>query len=187
MTKMRRSLWLSLGSGVFIAFLLFVVFYKPTFNISPKKAENLPDFLFEDVTISRVNNGELIWELQSVEASVDKKEATIYLETVQGDILNLKGVPISFFSRSAVYRMDSSFLVLKMATANIHYQEEAVLLVANRLVWSENSERLIGKEGVRVFSNHIDLSGGSFEVNIPQQKVQIRHLAHADVRFSGLQ
>jgi len=183
MTKLFQRVVSVLGIACVVAYLFFVVLYKPKLFIPPVKAANLPDFLFEDVTISRINNGKLVWELESAKASVSKADQKVVLDGVKGDFLTLKDAPISFNSKSADYFMDDPKLSMKYAVATIKYEDDPITLHAETLVWSEKSNELIGQGGIKIVSPKIDLYGETFVVNIPAQRIKINHKAHADIRF----
>lgn len=103
--------------GVLLLLFLMIVtvfFHDISLDTHTSSLEHMPDFMFETVTISHYNNGELEFELEADSALIDKDTDQLEATRVDGKVLLHDRLDfIRFNAQTARYYLDAHTMRLK--------------------------------------------------------------------------
>lgn len=178
------NLGLTLILVAFSLLLLFVTVYEPRLNIPKIPTKKLPDFSFEEVRISHIDDGVIKWQLDSKLASIDKIDAKVDMVSAEGQIYDDEKLVVSFKAPEVVMGMDASDMTLKKAKTQFYLENRVIYLNSEVLQWYSSMKQFVGTKGVEVVSDGIRLTGHSFRVDVPIQKMTIESDAEADLELN---
>ena len=172
--KNKPLYWI--GTTLTICFLIFISLYEPPKTFS-EKDQSLPDFTFENVTISELENGDLKWEISAESASIYKDNTTLHMSNVSGNFLN-KNSPIIFSSEEGdlAYNNPTSF-VLYNSSVTLNLKENLFNFKSHTLHIS--AESLFGDKGNTITSQGLILSSNKLKLNLSEKKLYIYENARA--------
>lgn len=182
MIKMPRYIGTYLIVMAFFGLTLFTVIYQPKLSTPPVKEEGLPDFSFEDVIVSHIYDGDLIWELESDSAAIHKKDNVVRMYDAKGDIFEGAKPAVHFRSPLAKIYMHESDMELMDADAEFFLETKKVVLFSKVLNWYAEVKQFVGREYVKVKTNDIVLVGEAFHVDIPVKRMRVAQNAKASIK-----
>ncbi|MCP4051342.1 MAG: LPS export ABC transporter periplasmic protein LptC [bacterium] len=172
MIKINKYLKLLQNLLIITVFVFIVMFSlkEPQIRLIEKKGKN-PDFIFENVKISKIDMGEKVWKISSKYLQIDRGSNTALLDEVDGDLFKDEKLFVKIKSVRAKIELDKDDMELQKASAKFILEDRLVFLKANDLCWFSAQERFSGKGNIEMRSNNIKLSGDHLYVDIPLQKM----------------
>ena len=164
-----------LGIAVFglamIGITIFAVIPNPV--IQSLRPQNRPDFSFEHVQLTQVNDGVTEWELDAESAIIDKEKRVARLNTVQGIIFGQdEKKQLDFVAESAIVQLDDSAFELFQSRAVYYDQNGRVNLKADQMAWLNKTKQFVGRQNVTADADKWTLNGQRVVVNLIQQTIQ---------------
>jgi len=154
-----------LVSFIVLGFFLFVLTFEPTLNLAPEKEEGLPDFSFEDVDITEIEDGVMLWNVQAKKASIYENDNTIRLQESEGDVFENARKTVHFKAPLGRFSIDDESLYLIDAETVVFFPENTMNVNAHELTWNLKTNDMIGEGIVLVESNVISISGDRINVD----------------------
>lgn len=167
----------------FFGLTLFTVVYQPKLSSPPKKQTGLPDFSFEDVIVSHIYDGDLIWEVESNSAAIFKEDNVVHMFEAKGDIYENAKPAVHFNAPVAKIFMHESDMELSDANAEFYLETKKVNLFSKVLNWYAEVKQFVGREYVKVKTDDIVLVGQSFHVDIPVKRMKVSGKAKASIEI----
>lgn len=161
--------------------LLLVSLIEPTLNIPPEKKEKQPDFSFENITLSEMENEKTNWELNAEEAKIYKDENQTQLARVTGQFFEGGRSMLDFASPEGYIDTQTSDMVFTEATATINFQNTPIIVEAERLSYSAATAVFYGKGNTSVKTDGITLTGKEFEIIVEEKKFRIKDSSEANI------
>jgi LPS export ABC transporter protein LptC len=157
---------------VIVAFISLVIFSlrEPEFYF-PKKKGPQPDFAFENVMISQIENGHIMMEINAKYAEINKMNNEALLKKLDGTFFQKDNPTLTLSAPVATLNIDSSDMELSNATANFLLENKNIQLKASTLLWKSKPQLFIGKENIQIKTGYMKISGEYFKVNIPVRKM----------------
>jgi hypothetical protein len=181
MIKVPRYLGTYLIVMAFFGLTIFTVIYRPKLSMPPTKEAGLPDFSFEDVIVSHIYDGDLVWEVESDSAAIYKENNVVNMYDAQGDIYENDKPAVRFQAPVARIFMHESDMELSDATAEFYLETKKVTLFSKVLNWYAEVKQFVGREYVKVETEDIELVGEAFHVDIPVQRMKVAQNAKASI------
>ena len=176
----RRFFTYGVGLGCFSAIVFFSLI-EPNLPLPVVADSDRPDFLFEGIRLSQLEEGKLVWEMTADVATVRKSDHVAHLSRVDGTfytngrpVFNVKGP-------SCVLDLKSSDLSLFRSNAVFFQTKKPVLLTATILRWISDEQRFFGTDGVTIKSPGFMIRGDYFYVDIPTEHLEISENSHAEI------
>jgi LPS export ABC transporter protein LptC len=171
--KIKQNKMVVVNIVILLLFISIVMLALKKPRVIQHHKKEAPDFVFEDVVITQLYNGEPVWEMHSEKAQIDKKSDQALLENVNLDLFkNLESV-IQLQSLTASLNINETDMYFKDASANFVLEDSSkvIKLKASKLWWFADLQKFIGKEEVNIDSDGINLSGTRFSAEIPIRKM----------------
>lgn len=165
----------------FFALTLFSVIYQPKLSSPPLKEEGLPDFSFEDVIVSHIYDGDLVWELESDSADIRKEDNVVHMYDAKGEIYEGEKPAVNFEAPLAKIYMHESDMEMQDAHAEFFLETKRVTLFSNVLNWYAEVKQFVGRDYVKVKTDGIELVGEAFHVDIPVKRMKVAQNAKASI------
>jgi LPS export ABC transporter protein LptC len=167
----------------FILILFFSIFFSPTLTTVLKKKEGLPDFSFEDVRITHIDNENIMWELKAGYATISKDSGRVLLRESEGTIFQEKRPYIVFDSDSASMDLFGSDITMNKAHVEFNFNEAPLFLDAHTVFWNSEREQFKGQKEVVIRTKDIELRGEVLDINIPRKKLSVKKQANARIEL----
>ena len=184
--KNSISFFKSFGSETWIILtffgLIFFSFLEPdlsNFTIIPV---DRPDFQFESVTFSHIQEGELTWSFTADAATIDKVDQIASLLSVMGDFFKDGEKILSLESPRGVLNMETSRINLDVAEIFYVVNDKPVTLNARLLSWDPDVQKFEGKGDVSVMSGSVDIKGEYFFVDLEKQHIEMSKNSRASIK-----
>jgi len=171
-----------IGQGFLFFVLMGLVFFsliEPNIPHPPAKGDSRPDWAFENVRFSLLENGEKVWEIESEVAEIYKKDHVATLQIMKGHIFDGDKAIVDF--SAPVARIDIVNFNMEMtdASAEYHLSERTVFLETSNLKWDSAKQEFLALGNVAIVSEGLHLSGESFRVNIRTRKMTLEENSKA--------
>ncbi len=148
--------------------IVYLALIEPQLPPPIKKPLNQPDFVFENVRLSLLDQGEVNWEMDSSKSVVVNDELT-ELYDVRGRFYRNDRVVAALKSPMGKLNMTRSDMALEKAELVFTGQGRPVTLNADVINWKSDMSQLEGRGHVRIQSDGIQLLGSYFLVDIQKQ------------------
>jgi LPS export ABC transporter protein LptC len=165
---------------VFIG-MVYLALIEPQLPAPIRKPLNQPDFMFENVRLSLLDQGEVAWELDSLKSVVLNDELTDLYE-VKGRFYKNEHPIVELKSPSGQLNMKKSDMVLKNAEVVFKGQGQPVTLNSDILNWKSQKSQLEGHGNVRIYTQGLLLKGNYFLVDMQKQVLIVS--ANSSARIS---
>jgi LPS export ABC transporter protein LptC len=167
---------------VLLLFALIIIWSYTEPNIDqPKIKIDLPDFSFENVIVSKIEDGIITVELDAKYAEIDKKTKTTKFKNCFGTFYKNSEPALTFFAPTSELDMNNSNMELYDATADIKTENNILNLKSDHLSWQADSQTFVGQSYTQIKYDNITLDGEYFHVNIPIRKIILSHNCHAEI------
>ena len=155
------------GFFIFLSLIVILVFsYEPEYIAPEPLDENYPDFMFKDVKISHIDNGELILEMDAKEARIYKDHDSLELTQILG-VAFVKEVPTLLFSApEGNMALTSAKLNLNQSESVFLYDDQSMGLKTNTLLWNPINYLFHGKGNVEIYHKDFKLNAERFRFDI---------------------
>jgi len=176
--------WTAFSYWVVLLFITVIIIFslkRPDVPLIPKK-EKKPDFTFENVKISQLDQGKVKWVLYANDAEIDKDKGITRLKTVKGTLFNNLQKNLVFTSPTATLSSVNGVIRLAKTQATVYGSGMPVTMSCNAMVWNSKKHRLIGKGDIRIHTDTISITGRMFQADIPVTKIKIYNEATAIIR-----
>ena len=181
----KHSFWSKYGLYIFLLcfglLILFVLVFEPALPLMNKKKKGLPDFFFEGVVISQIDDGQLKWEIRSDKASIYKGKDQVDLINVDGNLFEKDESVVLFKSDGASLTIDSSDLNMNEVNATFNVQGKPYRLKSDTLNYESSIDRFIGKGNLVLKSHLLTVEGDYFQVELPVKRLLISNDARAKI------
>ena len=182
LTAIDSSTWIAYSIlFVLVALVFYVSNYEPNINLPEVVTEDRPDFSFEDVIVSQIDNGELIWEIHSNYAEINKSDKKVRLRKVQGKIFDNDKRIVTFNSPTAELGTDDSGMVLNNPKAIVYLPTQQLNIRTKNLVFNSTSRVFEGVGGVEVTTTYMRITGKRLMVDTQTKKIRIIEDAFAEI------
>jgi LPS export ABC transporter protein LptC len=165
-----------------LIFLIFVVTFEPNLNLAPPKEEGLPDFSFEDVLITEIDEGVVTWQVHASKASLFDSDNHIKLEQSVGDVFEGERKIVSFKSPLGTYSLESALLHLEEAESDVYFENRDVNVNAGTMEWDFNRREMSGEGIVLVESEFMSLAGEALSVDYETNTIKLFGNVNAMIR-----
>lgn len=168
-----------IGISLTVLFLLFVTFYTPKLKPYTIKGD-IPDFQFQDVTISQVEEGVLKWEIQADEAEIYNGKALLKMKMVSGNIYQNVDPIIRFIANSSSFDISKN----EMMFTRVHVDfltKPKFYLKSEELFFNANQHIFTGKRHNKLSNAFLELVGENLYLDLLKQ--QLKMTDHAKATF----
>jgi len=168
-----------IGISLTVLFLLFVTFYTPklkSYSIKP----DIPDFQFQDVTISQVEEGVLKWEIQADEAEIYNGKALLKMKMVSGNIYQNIEPIIRFIANASSYDISKNEMIFTRVHVDF-LSSPKFYLKSEELFFNANRHILIGRRHNKLSNSFLELVGENLYLDLFKQ--QLKMTDHAKATF----
>ncbi len=148
--------------------IVYFALIEPQLPTRIRKPLNQPDFVFEKVRLSFMDQGIMNWEMDSSRAVVVNDQMTQLYE-VQGRFYRNDMVVASLTSPIGTLNLLRSDMLLQRAEVVFRGQGRPVTLNADVLQWKSDSSQLEGRGHVTIQSGGLELTGRYFLVDVMRQ------------------
>jgi len=179
----RLKSWLPYFA-VILGILAITAFSLTDPNIAPFifKGKPKPDFSFEKLTITQLDDGKILWEITAETATIEKKSNQSNLINIKGKIFQ-NNVPVLFL-QAAKANLTLSGLKVSLQgnpVATFAIQNRDYTLSADTLFLDPDNKFFIGEGNIKVSAKELTLLGQYFKVDLANQIVHISKGSHADL------
>ena len=169
------------------SFLIFVSFFQPHLPVTPDNDTQLPDFSFEDVIVSHIDNGQLQWQVEAKSASIHKLEDEINMKELKGCIFDRGKKVVQFKAETADMKMNQSDMILHESESELYIEKEAILIKTDQLSWFSDQRSFLGEGAVRLVSTFMTMNGAFFEASLPLKTMRVYDAASARIYSNTIQ
>jgi len=166
--------------GLFVGITFFSLI-EPNIPRAISKDPNAPDYVFEGVSITHLNEGVVTWELDADTAKISKKTGEATLVNVEGRFIEADSVVAIMRGPTATLNMQTADMNMNDAEVNYVAEAQAVTLNATELIWNSMGETLEGSGLVKVDAGNFILKGDYFKVNVPQKRLVVSANSEATI------
>ncbi|MDA1352873.1 MAG: hypothetical protein O3A01_00190 [bacterium] len=155
----------------FTALLLFVV-HPP--NIVDLKITpfNKPDYSFQNVTISLIEDGNPTWEIDAQYAAIDKKKALTTLQTVTGNIFSNDSKKVFHFtSPVSTYHLNKQEMKINLPETIIYAAQDPIYLSCDTITWSPQKNTLEGVGNIITRYKNTVMKSRKFSAELPIKNI----------------
>jgi len=160
--------------GVVLVFLgmIYLALIEPQLPAFISKSDNRPEFVFEEVVLSFLNEGTLDWELKSKTAVIEDSTTT-RLYDIDGQFFSKEQVVVTLKSPIGVLDMTNSDMTLEDARVVFLGHGNPVSLTADMLVFDSDQAIFEGTGRVVIQSGGVQLQGHYFKVDIVNRELTV--------------
>lgn len=176
--EIGAQVWVFLG---FCAIVMFTFLEPDLSNFSVIPVDR-PDFVFESVTFSHIQDGNLTWSFSAQSAAIDKVAKIAQIKNVNGEFFQAERSILKVKSPSGRLNMETSKMLLETAELYYTVKENPVTLNATELRWDPDTRRFEGRGDVAVLSGHVKLTGEYFLVDVANQKLIMSENSRASIQ-----
>ena len=178
MSKRRNTLW-TVVVCLFFGLIFFAALFDPAVRFQSRNDIPQPDFLFENVVISNLENGSPTWKLKAKSATIDKGSGETVLHFLSGEFFQREKPVVSLDAPKASIRLDNSDMSLFQAKAKYSVGTQWVELRAENLIWYSGVQEFLATGNVWVKSGLLELQGQQFQVRFPVRTMRMADHARA--------
>lgn len=171
--------------ALLLGLVYYVSIFEPNIDLPEVVTDDRPDFSFDDVVITHIEDGNLVWEIQSNYAEIDKKDKTIQLKRVAGIVFQDDKKQVSFNAPSALLGMDQSDMILEEPKAVVSLPNQDVNVRTQVLLWKAAEKMFYGSGGVEIFSDYMRVTGRRLTVDVVRQNIKITEQGFAEIYDNG--
>lgn len=167
----------------FTALLLFVVHPPKIVDILITPL-NKPDYSFENVTISLLDDGAPVWEIDAQYAALDKKKGLTTLQTVSGNVYNRTGSKVFHFtSPVSTFHMNKQEMKMNLPETTIYAADAPIYLSCDTIKWSPKENTLDGYGNIKTRYKNTVMTSSRFHADIPITSIAFSGKADAVINL----
>ncbi len=165
--KINTGLLLSmLGAIFYVVFFYDVSLYQPL-----PKPDDIPDFQFESLTVSHINNGVVELELQAENAVIYRGSHDVRLEGVTGAFYFGEGDNVLFESPYSQYDLNNREMVLENAYMVLDKGDDLIWMDSNQIRLSPDQAEIVAEGDVHLFLNTLMVSASRIYFPVVEQRI----------------
>lgn len=161
--------------------IIFFSLIEPNLPRPIKSDPNAPDYVFEGVSITHLDEGVVTWELDADTAEISKKTGEATLVSVEGRFIEKNSVVAIMRGPSAILNMQTADMHMNNAEVNYVAEAQPVTLNASELIWNSMDEILEGSGLIKVDAGNFILKGDYFRVSVPDRKLVVSANSEATI------
>ena len=166
---------------IIVLFLGFVITFEPEIPRIPEKEEGLPNFSFEQVLITEINDGDILWQINAEKASIFEETQEIDLRESSGDVFEDNQKIVSFQSPFALYSIGESIMTWKDAVSMLYFESKQVHVNAKQIKWNVAEQIMLGNHVELRDSNNLFVSGQRFSIDYEKNIIKLNGNVFADI------
>lgn len=159
----------------------FISLIEPNLPRAIPHDPNAPDYVFEGVNITHLDEGVVTWELDADAAEISKKTGEATLVQVEGRFIEAESVVAIMRGPIATLNMQTADMHMNDAVVNYVAEAQPVTLNASELIWNAMGETLEGSGLIKIDAGNFILTGDYFNVSVPQKKLVVSANSEATI------
>lgn len=159
----------------------FVLTFEPEIPEIPEKEQGLPDFSFENVLITEINDGDILWQINAEQASIFEENQKIDLRHSSGDVFEEGEKIVSFQSPFALYSIHDSVMTWRDAISVLFFDTKQVHINAKYVNWNVLHRYMEGNQVELRDSNNLFVSGQRFSIDYENNNIKLNGDVFADI------
>ena len=169
---------------VFFLLILYTLFFKEFVFVSlPNKSDDVPDFVFHDISISHFTDGVLDMEVSANRAVINRGESDIFFDQSKG---------VSFFGESFLrFNADSSSMDLETGSMRLShaylvfsYLDELYWLHSDDITWVASDNMILSNSLTEISNSRFRVMADSMSWDTLNQRLVFKDYPKIFLRAS---
>ena len=139
------------------------------------KPEISADYIFENITISQIYNGELEFQVQAKKAVIYEDDNIVRLEESEGTLLESEESLLLFTSPKANYHLDDYQLNLDKAHVAYVVNEKALWLYTDALQWLPLSLQATSSGNATIITDEIQIESTLMAFDMKEKRITLKN------------
>ena len=143
--------------------------------------KNVPDFLFEGVTVTHIDNGEVMIEIQADQASLYRNNQDVELVNLLGRMMEKEQPSFIFLSPYGRIDFETGIITMSSVEGVLTKTNEYLGIKSENMVWFLNDQQGIGTGNVQVMHKSFVINADQFVIDKQVGTIEINENVKAIV------